>query len=234
MPYSAIVAKGCARPIGTGPFRLKEWIPGQRVVWEKNRGYWEEGLPALDAIAMHMYEQEQPMWLKWRVGDLDFVQVPAEYQPSIFDERWRLRDSFVKEGVGNFTYEIIDMVYKGFEMEHPITGGERGKRVRQAISLAIDMEEIGDAFYNGAVVVYDGPIPPGLDGHAREKISPYRGIDLAKARALLEEAGYPEGKGLPPIQYHTNRTTSSTEHVEMLARQLRKIGVELVGNYHSF
>ncbi len=264
MEYTAVVPRDCAayyggdlgqHPVGTGPFHLKSWIPGQKIVLERNEKYWEERYPSeaspgtppeltapagrrvpfLDAVVMQMYEQEQPMWLKWRVGDIDFIQTPAEYQPSVFDEEWHLRAPFVKEGVGAFTYEIIDMVYKGFDMEHPITGGGgRGKQVRQAISLALDTDEIGEALYNSAIVQYDGPIPPGLDGHASARISRYRGPDLPRARALLAEAGYPGGKGLPPIEYHTNRTTASTEQVEMLARQLAKIGVRLVGNYHSF
>jgi oligopeptide transport system substrate-binding protein len=229
--YTAVVAKGCSGPIGSGPFRLKTWLPGQRFVWEKVPIHWEHGLGNLDGIVMHMYEQEQPLWLKFRAGDLDFVQVPAEFQPSVFDEEWRMRDAFVKEGVGSFTYEIIDMVFRGFDMEHPITGGfERGKKIRNAIALAIDMEEIGDAFYNGAIEVYDGPIPPGLDGH----LPKHGGPDPERAKALLAEAGYPEGKGLPPIELHTFRSSATVEQTEMLARQLKKIGVQLVGNYHSF
>jgi ABC-type transport system substrate-binding protein len=246
--YTAIVPEECARrygiemarhPVGTGPFRLKEWIPGQRVVFEKNPKYWDERyrgerIPFLDGIVMHIYEQDQPMWLKWRVGDIDFIQTPADYQPSAFDEHDRLRERFVEEGVGAHVYEVIDMVYKGFEMGHPITGGERGKLVRQAIAAAMDMEELIEAFYNGTAVAYDGPIPPGLDGHPERRISPYRGPNLSLAKELLAKAGYPGGEGLPPIQYHTNRVTASIEQTEMLSRQLAEIGVRIIGNYHSF
>lgn len=230
MRYGPEVAR---HPVGTGPFRLKEWLPGTKLVFERNEHYRDE--VALDGVVMHLFEQEQPMWLKFRVGDIDFVQTPAEYQPSVFDAKWELRPRFVEEGLGYFQYNVVDLVYKGFNMEHPITGGfGRGKLVRQAISLAIDNDEIGDAFYNDAIVIYDGPIPPGLAGHDAKRISPYRGLDLKKARALLAKAGYPGGKGLPPIQFHTNRTTGSIEMTEMLNRQLSKIGVELVGNFHSF
>lgn len=242
MAYTAVVPREAQErygleiarhPVGTGPFRLKEWLPGTKLVFERNEHYRQD--VSLDALVMHEFEQEQPMWLKFRVGDIDFVQTPAEYQPSIFDAEWNLRPRFLKEELGYFQYNVVDLVYKGFDMEHPITGGfGRGKLVRQAISLAIDNREIGDAFYNDAIVVYDGPIPPGLAGHDEKKISPYRGPNLEKARALLAAAGYPNGENLPPIQYHTNRTTGSIEQVEMLRRQLSKIGVELAGNFHSF
>jgi ABC-type transport system substrate-binding protein len=120
-------------------------------------------------------------------------------------------------------------------MEDPIVGGfGKGKLVRQAIALALDTGELAEAFYNKTAISYDGPIPPGLEGHKPGVISPYRGPNLELAKKKLEEAGYPNGQGLPVLSYHTNRGGNSPEQTEMVARQLKKAGIQLQVNLHSF
>jgi oligopeptide transport system substrate-binding protein len=116
-------------------------------------------------------------------------------------------------------------------MEDPIVGGydERGKALRQAIAYAVDMDEFNETFYEGLCLQYDGPIPPGLDGHPEDHIleGAPRGPDLQKARELLAKAGYPNGEGLPPIRYYTNSSSINAQMTDLLRRQLSEIGVEL-------
>lgn len=246
-----------ANPVGTGPFTLKRWIRGTEAVYEKNPNYRKtlhpgpedaspqmqaQGLlknagklvPMLDGVVIHIFEQDQPMWLKWRVKDLDFIQVPAEYHEAIFKPDGDLKEAFQAEGIRNYNLPLLDFIYRGFNMQHPITGGEKGKLIRQAISLAFDVGEINDAFYNNSCVEYDGPIPPGLSGYHEGVISDYRGPNIKKAKELLAQAGYPNGKGLPPIQFEIAISSNSREQAEMLARQLKKIGITLEVNANSF
>ncbi len=244
--------------VSTGPFVLESWVPGTKLVYHRNPNFREAWYPSprdataeayklglvrneaakipfLDGIVMHVYEQSQPMWLKWRVKDLDFISAPAEYQASLFDASWALRPQFREEGIGTYPHKALDFIYKGFNMLDPVVGGfGPGKYLRQAIFSAMDTQEIADAFYNNAVIHYDGPIPPGLDGHDSSLVSPFRGPKLEAAKALLARAGYPAGKGLPPIRFHTSRSGNNREQAEMLRRQLRRIGVELETHFHSF
>lgn len=247
-----------SHPVGTGPFRLVKWIRGSKLIFEKNPTFREEYFPSpppggvgavnpslyeaagkripfLDGIVMHVYEQDQPMWLKFRVKDLDYSQVPAEYFDSVYHSDGTLRPHLVDEGIQNYNLELIDFIYRGFNMEDPIWGGfGTGKWLRQAVSLATDIGEINDAFYNNTCVVYDGPIPPGLDGYKKGVLSPYRGPQIEKAKALLAKAGYPDGQGLPPLVFETSRGGNSQEQGDMLARQLKAVGIDLVPNYNSF
>lgn len=219
-------------PVGTGPFVLKELSLGTKVVLERNPKY---RLPTVDGVVMHVFEQDQPMWLKWRAGDIDFIQVPAEYFDELFDEKNQLRESYVKNGVHAVVRQKLDFIFRGFNMEDPIVGGfQKGKLVRQAISLAMDTGELIEAFYNRTASPYDGPIPPALEGHKPGVISAYRGPSLELAKKKLAEAGYPDGQGLPPIEYHTNRGGNSPEQGEMVARQLKKAGITINLSSHSF
>ena len=126
---------------------------------------------------------------------------------------------------------VLDMIFRAFNMEDPIVGGYTPDKIalRKAITYAIDHDEFNQVFYEGLCVQYDGPIPPTLDGHPeghRIEGAP-RGPDLAKARDLLAEAGYPNGEGLPPIRFYTNSSSVNARMMDLLRRQLGEIGVEL-------
>lgn len=273
MATTAVVPRECAEhygdqfstnPVGTGPFKLDEWVRGSFIKYSKNPKYREEfyprkadpefeergllraagkRIPFLDGIVIHVFEQDQPMWLKFRVGDLDATQTPAEYAELVFEEDKSLRPTFEAEGIGYNHLPLLDFIYRGFNMEDPVFGGmqegatkqqaERARNVRRAISLALDTKELNHAFYNDHNVLYDGPIPPGLAGHKREA-GPFRGPNLERARQLLAEAGYPGGKGLPPLVLDTSRSGNSEEQGEMVTRQLAKIGVKMEVRISSF
>ena len=116
-------------------------------------------------------------------------------------------------------------------MDDDVVGGytDEKKKLRQAISLAIDLKEFNDTFYNSQNILYDGPIPPKLRGHPEGHFTDkaYRGPQLERARKLLAEAGYPGGEGLPPITYYTSLAANSSEQTEMMSRQLAQIGIKL-------
>jgi len=263
MNYAYVVPRECAeqygasfgnRAIGTGPFVLREWTRGSRVILDKNPTYRDvfypseaspefqhmladagKKVPFLDAIVYQVYEQDQPMWLKFRVGDLDLVQMPAEYHDAVMKSDLTLRPKFAAEGIKNYNLFLLDFIYRGFNMQDPVVGtGPGSKYLRQAISLALDGQEINDAFYNNTCVLYDSPVPPGLDSYVAGVTSPYRGPDIEKAKALMVKAGYPGGKGLPPLQLDTSSGGNSPEQAEVFARALKRIGIQLDVNINSF
>ncbi len=263
MNYAYVTPRECAehygaafgnRAIGTGPFVLREWTRGSRIILDKNQTYRDvfypseaspqfehlledagKKIPLLDAMVYQVFEQDQPMWLKFRVGDIDLVQMPAEYHDAVMKPDLTLREKFAAEGIQNYNLELLDFIYRGFNMQDPVVGtGPGNKYLRKAISLALDGEEINDAFYNGTSVLYDGPVPPGLDSYVAGVTSPYRGPDLEKAKALMVKAGYPGGKGLPALQLDTSSGGNSPEQAEVLARSLKRIGIQLDVNINSF
>lgn len=260
--------KFARHPVGTGPFTLaeNEWVPKKSMVLRKNPNYHEcfypekpaesydgmdedvaagfyknagEKLPLLDRVEITMFVQDQPMWLKFRAGDVDYTQVPAENFEEAFNRRTRkLKKSFADDGIDSRPVRLLDFIFYGFNMEDELVGGygDKKKYLRQAISLALDWDERNDSFYNGINIVYDGMIPPGLDGYPEDGIADvsYRGPDLEKAKELLAKAGYPDGKGLPPIEYYTSRGANNAEQTEMLKRQLARINVKVNSNLVDF
>jgi len=247
--------------VGTGPFVLEspdDWVPKQSLELVRNPEYHEVLYPArsewssadrrkrlhrpagtpvpfVDRIEFTMYPQDQPMWLQFRAGKLGYTQVPDPYYPEGFDEQTNeIRPELEAEGVDWHADRLLDFIFRGFNMDDEILGapaGEKGKLLRQAIHLAVDLDEFNDRFYSGLNVVYDGPIPPGLDGYPNDSngrgVNPYAGPNIELALQKLEQAGYPNGEGLDPIDYYTTRNTINQQQSELLNRQLSRIGIEL-------
>jgi ABC-type transport system substrate-binding protein len=212
--------------------------------YEKDRalGLYEsagERLPLADEVVLTMFPIPQPMWLKFLNQEIDYTRVPAESIPQAFIKRkGTLRPAFVEKGIRYVPLPLLDFIYNGFNMEDPNFGGytDQKKWVRQAISLAIDLEEVNQAFYQGSNLIYDGPIPNGLDGHPeghRAKVN-YRGPNLQKAKALLAKAGHPNGEGLPKLAFYTSRQPQSVAMAYMTRRKLKKIGVKMEVNSVDF
>jgi oligopeptide transport system substrate-binding protein len=249
-------------PVGTGPFTMNEedWQTSKSLDFHRNPSFRDEyyptewmpedeasgrhlaagkKLPIVDHVRINCFVQDQPMWLMFRTGKLDYAQIPAEnYVDAIRKRTKTLKKKYREEGITYYPVPLLDFIFRGFNMEDPLVGGssEENKKLRQAISLAVDLKEFNDTFYNGQNVVYDGPIPPKLAGHPEGHFSDkaYRGPDLERARRLLAEAGYPNGEGLPAISYYTSLAANSAEQTEMMARQLGKIGIELQSNLLEF
>ena len=189
-------------------------------------------LPLNDRVQVTMYVEAQPMWLKFLNREIDYTTTDRNaYEQAFIKRNRRLRQSFVDRGIRSSPVPLLDMIYNGFNMEDPDFGGyeDKKKYVRQAISLMYNYDELNAAFYSGQNLIYDGPIPAGMDGHPENHRAPksYRGLNIQKARKLLAKAGHPDGKGLPPLQFFTSRQPDSIAMAEMNKRNLAKIGIRM-------
>lgn len=250
------------KPVGTGPFILDSWVPKQSLTANRNpnyhevrypeRGEWSsedrrarlhraagEQVPFVDRLEFTMFPEDQPMWLQFSLGQLGYSQVPEDYFLEAFDKAsLELKGDYLRKGIRGHSDMLLDFIFRGFNMEDELVGGytEEKKALRQAISLAIDLEEINQTFYNGRTIVYDGPIPPGLRGYPENGRSDaaYRGPNIALAKQKLAQAGYPDGQGLPPIRFYTSQSTINVEMAEMVKRQLQRINVRFEPIFMDF
>ncbi len=250
--------------VGTGPFKLVEWIPNSRIVWEKNPEYrevyypevGEEGdsekglldavgtrLPIVDRVEIQFFVEANPMWLEFKAGKLDFTTVPQAAFEEAFDVRTNeLARDWRRKGIDYQPIPLADFIYRGFNLDDPLVGGYTPEKIalRRAIAMTMDLEEINRSRYNGLPVIYDGCIPPGVDGHlpAGSFDPPNRGPDFERARQLLVEAGYTvvDGKvtDLPPIDMYTSRGAESEAIVEMWQRNLARVGIQMNPRYVDF
>jgi len=126
--------------------------------------------------------------------------------------------------------------YLGFNMDDPVVGapaGERGRKLRQAMSLVINSEEYLRLFFNGRGVPAQSPLPPSIFGYAEGYKNPFRQPDFARARQVLAEAGYKNGidpaKGAPlRLTFDTGNTTAQALlQYEFFAAAWRELGLDV-------
>jgi ABC-type transport system substrate-binding protein len=152
-------------------------------------------LPFLERIELRLDKEDVPAFTKFLQGYYD--------ESGIIEESF---DRVVKAGSLSADMAALGMqlkktvvpsvFYLGFNMEDPVVGvsaGDRGRKLRQAMSLVIDSREFTRVFQNGRGIPAESPIPPGLFGYDAGYANPFRQVDLTRARRLLAEAGYANG-----------------------------------------
>lgn len=262
MPYTSIVPREAVEhygkefinhAVGTGPFRLAEYNPNSKVIFKKNPTFRKElypsegepedqqvglladagkQLPLADQVNVEVYVEMQPMWLNFLSGKLDVSSIPKDNFSSAITPNGQLRSELASQGIHLLKAPMLDVTHASFNMADPVLG--KNKALRQALSLAYDEQSFIDLFYNGAAIPAQGPIPPGLEGYDAKFRNPYRQFNLARAKELLAQAGYPEGKGLPPLEYASVASSVGRQQTEYLQKMFGAIGVKLNVNTHSW
>lgn len=234
------------RGVGTGPFKLQEHVINSKLVWVKNPTFRKElypsegeakdqvegrladagkQLPLVDRVNIQIFSESQPLWLTFMSGKLDSAGIPKDSYNQAITATKDLTPEMAAKGIQLHITPGIDITFDSFNMTDPVVGKNRS--LRQAISLAIDQKKLNEIFYNGRAIPAQGPIPPGLQGYDPDFKNPYRQYDLAKAKELMKKAGYPEGRGLPPLEFMTMSDSTHRQFTEFFEKSLAEIGVKL-------
>lgn len=259
-------------PVGTGPFFMTENDPNRRMVLSKNphfhgEFYPTEGdpgdaeagllkdagkpLPLIDEIVFTLEKENTSYWGKFIQGYYDVSGISSDsfdqaVQVSSAGE-FGLSDAMKEKGIQLETAVGTSTFYIGFNMLDPVVGGytEKTKKLRRAISIAIDHEEYISIFANGRGIPAQGPVPPGIFGYVEgeqginhytydwQNNKPVR-RPIEDARKLLAEAGYPRGRhadtGEPLVLYFDVPASGpdSKSQLDWLRKQFRKLNVQLV------
>ena len=200
-------------PIGTGPFRFLSWEHDIRVSVEAFPDYHgvKSTLPRVD------YEVVPDVGVAFQklvVGEADLVNETPPGQFKLIQKKY---GKFVK------TWPYLRLEYIGFNLTRPPF--RDNLKLRQALALAVDRKAIADTLYEGAAIPATSILPPGVKGKD-ETITGY-GYDPARAARLLAEAGYPGGKGLPPITLWYNTNEMHQLIAQYVQSAFRKIGVNV-------
>ena len=241
-------------PVGTGPFMATQSLDRKgtaRLV--RNPDYYrrypsvgapgdaESGLlkdagrklPLVDVLEMPLIEEPQPAALKFLRGELDRRELDrANYTKLVA----RAPDGTLKpaaEYSGKFALASApggNAIYISVNLRDPILG--KNKPLRQAIAAALDPVADIDVLWNGRGIALRTIVPVELAGSAHDTAAPPRQRDVALAKKLLAQAGYPEGKGLPPITMRFPTTDAGTHNeFDLFKAHLAAIGVQLVGDF---
>jgi peptide/nickel transport system substrate-binding protein len=210
-------------PIGTGPYKFKEWLAGQKIVLVSNPDYFE-GRPYIDGEITRIIPDTATMFLELRAQNLGLmILTPLQYTR-------QTENNLFKNNFNKYRYLSFAYTYLGYNLKNPLFAD---KRVRQAISYAINKDEIISGVLLGLGKPAHGPYKPGTWAY-NDNVKKYN-YDPQKARELLREAGWTklnndnvlEKDGKPFVfEIVTNQGNETRQKcAEIIQRQLADIGI---------
>jgi oligopeptide transport system substrate-binding protein len=199
-------------PVGTGPFKFVRWESGKEIVLEAFNDYYD-GRPFLDTIEYRVFAgaKYDEMFYAFSQGDLEKTTIPATKRNDIIQtKRYRV-----------IRRPSLSLLYYGLNTKVKPLDNEK---VRQAINLAIDKERIIAEAMKKKDVKAISVLPPGMPGYSsHEDVYPF---SPERAKALLTEAGFPDGKGLPVLEVWSASTTEATmQELEIIKDNLSAVGI---------
>lgn len=196
-------------PMGTGPFVYDSWTRGDSIVMKANKDYWK-GAAAFDTLRLRVITESATRTIEIEAGGVDIIMNVLQSDVTSLEDNPNV-NVIRTTGAGN-TWIGFNCTSEPFNEP----------KVRQAIAYAIDKEAIVEAVYNGVGSAATGPIPPSVWGYTDETESyPY---DVEKAKALLAEAGYPDGF---EVELKTSDSQVRIDICEIVKAYLEEIGIDV-------
>ncbi|CAN7720183.1 ABC transporter substrate-binding protein [Rhizobium leguminosarum] len=199
------------KPVGSGTFILKDWTIGQQLIFERNKDYFVKGVPYIDSFKVEVGQEPLVALLRLQKGEVDIAGdgIP----PAKFLEIKNSADGaqMIVDGEQLHTgYITLNTKVKPFD----------NVKVRQALNMAINKDRI-TRILNGRATPANQPLPPLMPGY--DKAFTGYAYDVAKAKALLAEAGYPDG--FETVLYSTN-TDPQPRIAQAIQQDLAAVGVK--------
>lgn len=201
-------------PMGTGPFRFREWFHDDRIVLEANPDYFQ-GTPYLDQIVFRVIPDDMARFQEFKAGNLEHTDVPSGFFQVIRDDPSLSGMLVSRPSLG------INAIQ--FNVDRPPFRNNRA--LRQAFNYGVNKEAIAEVILEGRVSPARSVLPPGMFAH--NPGLPGYPYNIQKALQLMAEAGYERGRGLPPLTLYYNTGLANRQISEFVQGALRAIGVSL-------
>jgi ABC-type transport system substrate-binding protein len=174
-------------PVGTGPFKFVKWVKDDQILLEKNKEYWDKkGGPYLDKVVFRAIPENSVRFLELKTGNVHICQFPNPADIALASKDAKMK---------MVSQPGMNIGYLGFNLtKEP---WKSNLKLRQAVATAINRKAIVDNIYQGQGQLAKNNIPPTMWGY--NDAVPQIAYSVDKAKALLAEAGFPEGKGMDEI-----------------------------------
>ena len=223
----------CTSPdtfVSNGPYMITDWTPSERIVLTKNPNYvggWDSSKIVSDTITLLLLEDSSASYAAYNSGEAVLVKdVPTDEIPSL---------TKAEDGGDFYVDTILGTYYVSLNLKRDAF---KDAKVRKALSLAIDRDYVANTIMQGTYSTADSIVGPGIvdeKGNFHDNgNAPYISADyeanLAEAKKLLAEAGYPNGEGYPTIEYSCNDAGYHVPLAEYLQQAWGDLGITLTIN----
>ena len=218
--------------VSNGPYMITEWTPSERIVLSKNPNYvggWDNSKIVSDSITLLLLEDSSAAFAAYNSGEAVLIKdVPTDEIPSL---------TKAEDGGDFYVDTILGTYYISMNLQRDAF---QNAKVRKALALAIDRDYVANTIMQGTYSAASHVVCPGIvdeQGYFYDNAnggSPYIAADyeanMAEAKKLLEEAGYPNGEGYPTIEYSTNDAGYHVPLAEYLQQTWGDLGITLTIN----
>jgi len=220
----------CTSPdtyVCNGPYMITEWTPSERIVLTKNPNYvggWDNSKIVSESITLLLLEDSSASFAAYNSGEAVLIKdVPTDEIPSL---------TKAEDGGDFYVDTILGTYYVSLNLKRDAF---KDAKVRKALSLAIDRDYVANTIMQGTYSTADSIVGPGIvdeNGYFHDNgNAPYISADyeanLAEAKKLLAEAGYPNGEGYPTIEYSCNDAGYHVPLAEYLQQAWGDLGITL-------
>ncbi len=247
-----------AHPVGTGPYRLKEWRRSSKIILERNPTFRDmrydaqpnaddiqgqawlaklkgKRLPLNDGVEVSILEEDQARWLSFLNGQIDYLSVPLSFG-SIAAPNGKLASNLVKQGITARRYPNPDFTFVFFNMDDPVVGGYTAEKValRRAVNLAYDIDREIRLLRRNQAIPAQAAMPPGTFGYDPAYRSEMSRYDPARAKALLDLYGYIDRDGdgwreLPNGQPLVLQLSTQSSQIDRQSNEIWQKSLQAVG-----
>ena len=193
--------------VGTGMFKLKEWVAGEKLVLERNE-FFKDSKSNIDTLVVKFVPEANSRMIMLETGEIDLARdlLPLDFKKISEDTKFTTVE-----------IETPSNMFLGFDLRNELLAD---KRVRQAIAYAINNEDLVKTVFNGSATVATSPIPKITTGHNENSNNYPQNIE--KAKQLLAEAGYPNGFN---IELFVSEDNQRIDMAVIIQDNLKKIGI---------
>lgn len=255
--YAGADGRVQSNPVGTGPYRLEQWVRSSKIVLVANpawRGFtWNfassdpanaklvaqmkgKAMPQVGRVEIAIIEEDQSRLLAFQNGELDIMNLEGPLAPNVLDGD-KLRPAFAQKGIRLDRIIDPEITYLYWNLQDPVVGGLSKEKIalRRALAMSYPVQEDIKVIRNGQAVEARYPIPPGVVGH-EPAWQPSIRHDPAGANALLDKFGYRKGPdgyrtlpdGKPLVIRHSSRPdTAARQQDELVKKAYDSIGVRV-------
>ena len=244
-----------SNPVGTGPYRLREWRRGQKIVLEANPGYRDvrfpdssdpadreivakykgRRLPLVGRVEVSVIEESTPRLLAFEQGQVDYATVPNDLVWNMLDPPAKLKPRLADKGIALSRGVQPAITYTYFNMEDPVVGGYTPDKValRRAFALGYNVDDEIRIVRQGQAMPATQVIPPTVTGHD-PSLDGRKAYDPAAAKALLDRFGYKDVDGdgyreLPDGKPLVLKLASAPSAIDRQYDELRKRSADAIG-----
>jgi oligopeptide transport system substrate-binding protein len=217
-------------PIGTGPYKLDTWVRKSKLKLSAFSKYHSKK-PQVKKLTFHIIKEKQSQWLNFLNKKIDFIKLGKDEFALAITKEGKLEQEYAQKDIELLINPTLTFWWLSFNMTDPILG--KNAKLRRAIAHAVNNDELIELFTNNVGLKAGSIYPPGILGHSDKK--PAYKYDVELAKKLMNEAGYPKGKGLPEIVYDVRgNSTNARQRAEFIKKELDKIGIKVKVNLNTF